>query len=138
MKYAYRCRCGTIESETRADEVRCLACGEIAKRVWAVTLDRQSTKQSGRWDPQVGEYVANDREFQELLRQGAERQEAELGMECRLTTVDSRDVEARGELHGTGVDHIKEQAENTARKVHDEKARANGESKVRPKVPLTA
>ncbi|MGA9527160.1 MAG: hypothetical protein WBS24_03480 [Terriglobales bacterium] len=129
MKYAYRCpRDGVIEHEVPLDEIQC-RCGNQAKRVWSVSFDRQSTKSSDRWDPQVGAYVRNEREFQDLLRQGAERQSAELNMECKLTTVDARDLEARGELHGTGVDHILAEKEATERRRHDEAAKANKETK---------
>ena len=140
MRYAYKCpRCGEIENEVPQDAIQC-RCGNTAKRIWAVTLDRESTKQSGRWDPQVGQYVANDREFQELLRQGAEKQSAELNMECKLTTIDARDLEGRGELHGTGVDHILAEKENTERKLHDEAAAANKDSKAKRKIetPVSA
>ena len=140
VKYLYKCpRCGEIENEIAQDAIQC-RCSLQAKRVWAVTLDRQSTKQSGRWDPQVGQYVANDREFQELLRQGAEKQSQELNMECKLTTIDARDIEARGELHGTGVDHVLAEAENTERKLHDEAAAANKESRTKRKIetPVSA
>jgi hypothetical protein len=133
LKYAYACpSCGIIESDVPADGITCLECGQPARRVWQVAFDRQSTKQSGRWDPQVGQYVANDREFRELLRAGAERQERELGMEVPLAVVDARDDQARGELHGVGVDHIHEVREETAKKLHDEKVTANKEQK--PKV----
>jgi hypothetical protein len=140
VKYAYRCpRDGVIENEVAQDAIQC-RCGQKAKRVWSVSFDRNSTKQSGRWDPQVGQYVANDREFQELLRQGAEKQSQELGMECKLTTIDARDIEGRGELHGTGVDHVLAEAENTARRKHDEAAAANRESKAKRKIetPVSA
>jgi hypothetical protein len=53
---------------------------------------------------------------------------------------DARDVEARGELHGTGVDHVLAEAENTARRKHDEAAAANKESKAKKRieVPVSA
>lgn len=133
MTYAYWCpNCGTIEVEIRSDKVACLECKATAKRVWAVTLDRHSTKHTGRYDPQVGQYVRNEREFHELLKAGAERQEQELNMAVPLATVDARDDQALAEIHGTGMDHRLEVREQTARKLHDEKVKANKESK--PKV----
>lgn len=138
-KYLYRCpRDGEIEHEVAQDSIQC-RCGNTAKRVWSVSFDRQSTKSSDRWDPQVGAYVRNEREFQALLRQGAEKQSQELNMECKLTTVDARDHEARGELHGTGVDHILAEKENTDRRKHDEAAVANKEARPAKKlVPVSA
>ena len=140
MRYAYKCpRDGVIENEVALDTIQC-RCGQKAKRVWSVSFDRQSTKSSDRWDPQVGAYVRNEREFQDLLRQGAEKQSAELNMECKLTTIDARDLEGRGELHGTGVDHILAEKENTERKLHDEAAAANKDSKAKRKIetPVSA
>lgn len=140
MKYAYRCpRDGVIEHEAALDNIQC-RCGQQAKRVWSVSFDRQSTKSSDRWDPQVGAYVRNEREFQELLRQGQDKQSQELNMECKLTTVDARDLEARGELHGTGVDHILAETERTQKVHHDEAAKANKETRTKPKklMPVSA
>jgi hypothetical protein len=134
VKYAYSCpRCGDIEHEVPLDSIQC-RCSLTAKRVWAVFLNTASAKSSDRWDPQVGAYVRNEREFQDLLKQGAEKQSAELNMECKLTTVDARDIEARGELHGTGTDHILAEQEATKRRQHDEAAAAG---KPKP-VPITA
>lgn len=133
MKYLYVCAMhGRFETPIPADSCLCPECGDPSRRVWAVTLDRHSTKHTGRYDPQVGQYVRNEREFHELLRAGADRQERELNMEVPLAVVDARDDQALGELHGTGVDHRLEVREQTARKLHDEKAKANKEQK--PKV----
>jgi hypothetical protein len=133
VNYAYICPShGIFEAPIPADSCLCPDCGDPSRRRWHVAFDRQSAKPSGRWDPQVGQYVANDREFRELLRAGAERQEQELGMAVPLAVVDARDDQALGELHGTGVDHRLEVKEATARKLHDEKVKANKEAK--PKV----
>jgi len=48
----------------------------------------------------VGEYVANDREFRNKLREGQAAQEEKLQMEVKLETVDARDHDALADLHG--------------------------------------
>ena len=82
-------------------------------------MNRPSLKSEARWDPVVGAYVRNDREFNELLKAGQAAQEAELGMPVRLVSVDARDDEALGELHGTGLDHRLEEKEKAAKLAHD-------------------
>jgi hypothetical protein len=98
--------------------------------VWSVHFDRRSTKHQGHWNPQVGQYVANDREFQDALKVGAARQEAEMKMECKLAQVDSRDQAGMAETHGHPLEHRLEVAEQTERANHDTRARANHESLV--------
>jgi hypothetical protein len=136
LRYLYRCGCGEFETETPADSATCLQCGGQAKRVWAVTLNTASARPVERYyDPQVGAVVSSQRESDELLKQGIEKQSAELNMDVKVAQVDARDTEALAELHGHGVDHRLAEKENTARAVHDERAKANGESKAKVKVP---
>jgi hypothetical protein len=87
--------------------------------VWAINVDKSSLRHRGRWDPVVGEYVANDREFRNLLAQGQAKEAAELGMDVNLEVLDARDKEGLAELHGLSTDHYAEQAETTARVNHD-------------------
>lgn len=137
MKYGYRCVVELVEIEDEGpprDMIQC-RCGAVAKRIRTFAVNKPSLKSQGRWDPVVGQYVENDRQFQEILKAGAAREAAELGMEVPLVSVDARDTEALGELHGTGVDHRKEIAEQSKRLAHDEKVKANHEQK--PKVLTT-
>ena len=102
MRYTYRCPMdGLIDVEGIAqDTVQC-RCGSQAKRVRSFAVNKASLKSQARWDPVVGAYVRNDREFNELLRKGQAAQEAELGMEVPLVQVDARDdASAR---HGSGL-----------------------------------
>jgi len=119
MRYTYFCpSCGEIDDHVPLDRIQC-RCGQTAKRVRGFAVNAGSLKSSDRWDPVVGAYVRNDREFNELLRKGQAAQEAELGMEVPLVPVDARDHEALGELHGTGVDHRLEVKEQQDKAHHD-------------------
>lgn len=123
MKYAYRCpRCGEIESTLCEQQVQC-RCGEQARRLFQVRFDRSSLRQSGRWDPVVGTYVANDREFRNELARGAEAQAEKLGMDVNLVSVDARDHGALDELHGRSSDQREADLEPT-RKAEYERANA--------------
>lgn len=119
MKYDYSCpSCGTIKDGVPLDRIQC-RCGLEAKRVRTFAVNKPSLRSESRWDPVVGAYVNNDREFRELLKAGQAVQEAELGMPVPLVSVDARDDEALGELHGTGVDHRLEEKEKAAKINHD-------------------
>jgi len=132
VRYLYECRgCGEFESPISGDVIDC-RCGAPSRRVWAVALHRTGARFEGHWNPQVGEYVANRREFDELLKRGADRQEREMKMECRLAQFDSRDVDGLAEAHGHSADDRLELAEQTQRARHDERAKANHESLVLP------
>jgi hypothetical protein len=135
VKYDYRCpSCGLIHDAVPLDRIQC-RCGQSAKRLRGFAVVAGSLKSQDRWDPVVGAYVRNDREFQELLKAGQERESREMNMDVKLVQVDARDQEALGELHGTGVAHRQEVDEQTARLAHDEKVSANHEGKA--KVLLT-
>jgi hypothetical protein len=98
--YLYVCpKCGPYESQLAADALQC-RCGKVSKRRWAVHFDRTSTKVNGRWDPVVGQYVSNEREFQDALSAAREAQSEKLNMDVKLETVDARDTSALDELHG--------------------------------------
>jgi hypothetical protein len=100
VQYAYECpACGPIESGVPGDEVQC-RCGRRAARRFHVAINRSSLRQSGRWDPVVGEYVANDREFRDLLKKGVERESENLNMDVKIETCDARDTDALADLHG--------------------------------------
>jgi hypothetical protein len=119
VRYDYACpACGTIKDGVPLDKIQC-RCGLEAKRVREFAVNTTSLKTRDRWDPVVGAYVRNDREFNELLKAGQAAQEAELGMPVPLVSVDARDDEALGELHGTGVDHRLEEKEKAAKIQHD-------------------
>lgn len=120
MKFSYRCpACGEVEVEDVAqDTVQC-RCGQTAKRNWSIRVDRTSLRQSGRWDPVVGRYVANHGEFKSALAEAQERESKLLGMDCVLATCDSRDSEALGELHGWGSDKREADLESTKRHEYD-------------------
>ena len=85
------------------DTIDC-RCGREARRKFQIGVIGSSLKQSDRWDPVVGEYVRNDREFKSLLAKGQEAQSEKLGMDVKLATYDARDHEAAAELHGHSVD----------------------------------
>lgn len=100
MEFAYNCpACGNFESEIALDSVMC-RCGKAAKRRFLIAINKTSLKHTGRWDPVVGEYVRNDREFKTLLGQGQDAQAQKLNMDVKLATCDPRDKDAMSELHG--------------------------------------
>ena len=122
MDYAYWCLAGhEIIYPEPLNSVACVEHGTTAKRQFRVAVNRSSLRQQGRWDPQVGAYVANTIEFRDLLKQGAERESQSLGMAVRHELVDSRDSEALAELHGTTVEKREADLEPTKAK---EKAKA--------------
>jgi len=119
VKYDYACpACGTIKDGVPLDKIQC-RCGLEAKRVREFAVNTTSLKSRDRWDPVVGAYVRNDREFNELLKQGQAAQEAELGMPVPLAQVDARDTEGLAELHGHSVDHRLEVKEQQQKIEHD-------------------
>jgi hypothetical protein len=106
--YLYNCSgCGEFESLERADFLD-HDCGLPARRVWRLRIAAETARHRGRWDAQVGAYVSNEGQFQSLLRQGQERESAELGMDVKLETVDARDQEALAELHRQPLEERKE------------------------------
>ena len=110
--YEYVCRQhGPFERPVADNALPCPyhGCGERAKRRYPISVNRSSLKQQGRWDPQVGTYVRNDREFRDLVKMGAEAESARLNMAVRHELVDSRDTTALCELHGTS--HEKREAD---------------------------
>jgi hypothetical protein len=120
--YLYVCpACGPYESQLSADALQC-RCGRTAKRRWHVNFDRTSAKVNGRWDPVVGQYVRNEREFQDALSAARELQSETLGMESQLVSVDARDTSALDELHGRTSAQREEDLEGT-RKAQFEAAR---------------
>jgi hypothetical protein len=122
VRYDYNCpACGVIHDSVPLDAIHC-RCGIRAKRIRGFAVVSSSLKSQDRWDPVVGAYVRNEREFRELLKAGQERESAELNMDVKLECVDARDDEALGELHGTGVDHRLEQKELVAKAAHDKTA----------------
>ena len=99
-KVTYKCsQCGRIESELRQDYIQC-RCGQQAKRSWNA-LNIRYVGTEGRWDPVVGEYVRNTREFKDAVKRHKAVQEAKLGMEVKWESVDARDKEGLAELHFT-------------------------------------
>jgi hypothetical protein len=132
VRYLFECpSCGEFESPISGDTIQC-RCGSPSRRVWSVTFDRRSAKNQGHWNPQVGRYVANERQFQDALREGQARQEAEMNMECKLIQVDSRDDAGLAETHGHPLEVRLVERELTERANHDARARANHESLVVP------
>ena len=76
-----------------------------------MNFDRTSTKVNGRWDPVVGQYVSNEREFQDALSAARELQCDKLGMDVKLETLDARDTEGLAELHGQDINERQQDAE---------------------------
>lgn len=119
--YSYKCSsCGDrFDDLTRADSLICPR-GHKAVRVWSsVNIDAKSARHKGRFDPQVGAYVRNEREFTNLLRQGQEKEANELGMEVKLETIDARDHEGLAELHGFSASERESHLEGTRRAEYD-------------------
>jgi hypothetical protein len=103
--FAYHCpSCGDFDVDGIAQDTISCRCGRTAKRKYAVSFMGSSLKSQARWDPVVGEYVENDRQFRSLLRKGQEEQSEKLNMDVKLALVDSRDTEALAELHGHSVE----------------------------------
>jgi hypothetical protein len=102
--YEYLCPgCGPIRSEVASDTMQC-RCGMPAKRHWSIQMQPQSARHRGRYDPQVGAYVENERQFRSLLARGQETQAEKLGMDVKLETLDARDHEGLAELSGQSPD----------------------------------
>lgn len=119
MKYDYRCpMCGLIESTLCEDTIGC-RCGSTAMRIRSFAVNRSSMQSQSRWDPVVGEYVRNDREFRDKLAQGQEAQAAKLGMEVKLETVDARDSDALASLHGHSAERREHDLEGTRKAAFD-------------------
>jgi hypothetical protein len=134
VKYTYRCTTENVTFDVEgppADVVQC-RCTSPAKRVFGFAVNKASLKSQARWDPVVGQYVESDRQFRDVLAEAQEREARELNMDVPLVQVDARDQEALGELHGTGLAHRQEVAEQSAKQAHDERVTANHEAK--PKV----
>jgi hypothetical protein len=93
----------------------CYKCQAGTGCIRTVAVNRTSLRQSGRWDPVVGEYVSNDREFRSKLSRGRDEQSAKLGLDVKLETVDARDHDALASLHGHDPAERKELAERTKR-----------------------
>lgn len=134
VKYTFRCSTEnvTFDVEGPPAETHQCRCGSPAKRVYGFAVNKASLKSQARWDPVVGQYVENDRQFRDVLAEAQEREARELNMDVPLVQVDARDQEALGELHGTGLAHRQEVAEQSAKQAHDERVTANHEAK--PKV----
>lgn len=121
-KYAYRCQGGGEEliAGEPLDGIACLEHGTIARRIRSFSLaTRAQHRDNARWDPVVGRYVANQREFLDALKEGAEREERELGMEVKLIPVDAADTTALCELHGQRPEEREADLEPTLRHAHD-------------------
>jgi hypothetical protein len=137
VKYSYKCTTENLTFDVEgppAETAQC-RCGSVARRVYGFAVNKASLKSQARWDPVVGQYVENDRQFRDVLAASQEREAKELNMDVPLVQVDARDQEALGELHGTGLAHRQEVAEQSAKIHHDQVAAANKESK--PKVLIT-
>lgn len=129
MRYDYECpACGTIQDAVPLDRVQC-RCGLSAKRIRTFAVNKPSMRDQGRWDPVVGCWVDNDRQFNEILKAGQARESAELGMDVPLVKLDARDQEGLAETHGHSLDSRLEVAERTKQVKHDEKVKANQEQK---------
>lgn len=112
--FSYLCpQCGLVDFSEAHDNIQC-RCGQTAKRRYHVSINRSSLKQTARWDPVVGAYVNNDREFRSLLAQGQEAQSKQMGMDAKWVSVDSRDTDALDSLHGHDPAERKELAAQTA------------------------
>lgn len=112
--FAYWCdNCGLVDSSEALDAVGC-RCGRMARRRYSVNVNRSSLKSTARWDPVVGAYVENDRQFRSLLAQGQDEQAEKLQMDVKLQTVDARDHDALDSLHGHDPAERQHLAEQTA------------------------
>ena len=122
MEYTYRCDRGGEElvSPTPADRIFCVTHAAAARRVRRFGLAKVRTQRDiARWDPVVGRYVRNDREFRDALKEAQAREEAETNMECRLVPVAAADTTALNELHSmTEADRMAD-LEPTLRREHD-------------------
>lgn len=113
MRYHYLCpACGEFESPISGDLAQC-RCGSPARRLRSFAVNRSSLRSESRWDPVVGQYVANNREFEYALRKGQEAESEKLNMEVKLATVDARDHDALASLHGHDAGERKEMAAKT-------------------------
>jgi hypothetical protein len=118
-KYLYVCKaCGPYESGVSADVITC-RCGRTARRRFAVQFNRSSLGQNGRWDPVVGQYVANNREFNNALNVARELESEKLGMDVALQTVDARDSDALSDLHGHSPEKRESDLEATRKAAYE-------------------
>lgn len=115
--FSYICpSCGPFEVDAIAEDTIQCRCGQTAKRKYQVSFIGSSLKTYGHFDPVVGEYVESEGQFKSLLSKGQAEQEAKLGMECKLATIDARDTEGLAELHNQPV---AERKETLARSQHE-------------------
>ena len=123
-EFEYRCReHGRFTNRISAAHSQCPACGKVCGRFYGSVQVMTSGPSSGfeGWNPVVGEYVANRREFNNLLAQGQDRESRRLGMDVKLAQVDARDTEALNELHGMSDSDRAADLEGTHRAEHDMK-----------------
>lgn len=119
--FSYNCpQCGLVDSDVPGDAIQC-RCGHQAKRRFTVSINRSSLGQSGRWDPVVGAYVENDRQFRSLLAQGQDAQAEKLGMDVNLVQVDARDTDALASLHGHSTERREADLEGTRKLAFEKK-----------------
>jgi hypothetical protein len=112
-EYAYQCpACGPLTHDLPLPAVGC-RCGRKAKRRYQVSINKSSLRQQGRWDPQVGAYVASTREFRDRLSAAEETQAQRLNMDVHSEVVDARDSAALAELHGHSVEQREADLEGT-------------------------
>jgi hypothetical protein len=123
VEYEFKCPRGHGRFTTRfhAPTFPCPVCGEQGKRVYASVQIGAVQSSSGYegWNPVVGQYVANKREFDVRLNEAREREFAKTGMEPKWVEVDSRDTGALNELHGMTQADRDADLEGTRRNLHD-------------------
>lgn len=125
MKYHYQCDIGAHEfaSPISVDGLACLEHGTLARRVRAFGFQRREmARDRPRWDPVVGRYVSNQRQFLDALKEGVERESEEMHMEVRVVPVDAADTTALCEMHGQSKEDRAADLEPTLRAEHDKRA----------------
>ena len=92
MIYEFRCRrCGRIIEKTINESCRCV-CGDIMKRKFSFATTPPNRVFSPHYNASLGQYVTSYHHFDELLKQGSDKQSERTGIIHNYVRVDPHDV----------------------------------------------
>jgi len=122
-EFEFRCKVhGRFTNHSRGPEGMCPQCGAISPRRWDSVQIRTTVSGGGYegWNPVVGQYVANRREFDNVLAQGIDRESRRLGMDVKVEQVDARDTDALNDLHGMSSSDREADLDPQRKALHDQ------------------
>ncbi len=110
MRYSFECQeCGNEAIDTEFHRIGdshsrpCPICGGLLRRSACFVFNRGMRE---HFNPTVGRYVTNQRDFNDGLKQASEHATLMTGTEHNYTPVDLRDMDACGAT-GEGLEHSK-------------------------------